>query len=209
MSTLESANVLRQICRSRVAGRHRRRLRRDRDSHQPASRRLRPEPDGPRPAQPSRAYRRKDCRHHRAVRDSAVEVGRLAQIPGVVVEGLYGAERWHDGNLATQQTPGRTSWRCASTCRHWWPAHRRPPGLDRGQETVARRPCPPDRRPRRRPGAPCASRLAPRSASHGMEVRPGAEVLEICIPGIDKASAVRRLVNDAHRGPALHRGRRR
>ena len=34
---------------------------------------------------------------------------------------------------------------------------------------------------------------------HGMEVRPGAEVLEICMPGIDKAGAVRRLVDDSTR----------
>ena len=36
---------------------------------------------------------------------SAVDVGGLAQIPGVVVEGMYGAERWHLGDLDTQPAP--------------------------------------------------------------------------------------------------------
>jgi trehalose 6-phosphate phosphatase len=31
---------------------------------------------------------------------------------------------------------------------------------------------------------------------HGMDVRPGAQVLEVCTPGIDKAGAVWRLVDD-------------
>src|SRR6185436_15042584 len=36
---------------------------------------------------------------------TAVDVGGLADIPGVTVEGMYGAERWHDGQLDSPATP--------------------------------------------------------------------------------------------------------
>ena len=34
------------------------------------------------------------------------------------------------------------------------------------------------------------------AAAAGLGVRPGKEVLEICIPGIDKGTAIRELIND-------------
>jgi|KBSSwiStaDraftv2_1062776.scaffolds.fasta_scaffold351864_2 trehalose 6-phosphate phosphatase len=126
---------------------------------------------------------------------SAVEVGRLAQIPGVVVEGLYGAERWHDGNLATRQTPEGVLAlrvdlpplvaRLVADPQVWIE--------DKRLSLVVHA------RLTKDPDAVLGTLREPISKlarEHGMEVRPGAEVLEICIPGIDKASAVRRLVND-------------
>lgn len=129
---------------------------------------------------------------------TAVDVGGLAQIPGVVVEGMYGAERWHRGNLETPATPEHMSALRAELSdlvalliddpRVWIEdkrlslvVHARLTSDADEVLAILREP---------------VSALA---HDHGMEVRPGAQVLEICTPGIDKAGALRRLVNDATR----------
>jgi trehalose 6-phosphate phosphatase len=126
---------------------------------------------------------------------SAVEVGGLARIPGVVVEGLYGAEHWHDGNLSTQPTPDSIK-----TLRVVLPplvaqlvADRQVWIEDKRLSLVVHARLTDD------PAAVLDALRAPISnlaREHGMEVRPGAEVLEICSPGTDKAIAVWRLVNE-------------
>jgi trehalose 6-phosphate phosphatase len=127
---------------------------------------------------------------------TAVHVGGLAQIPGVIVEGMHGAERWHRGRLDTPATPEAM------------PALR-----DELSDLVARLIADPHvwiedkrlslvvhARLTDDPEGVLATLRGPVTAlarDHGMEVRPGAQVLEICVPGIDKAGAVSRLVDDA------------
>jgi trehalose 6-phosphate phosphatase len=129
---------------------------------------------------------------------SAVDVGGLARIPGVVVEGMYGAERWHQGDLDTQPTPESMDALRVDLAQlvallvldpRVWIEDKRL------SLVVHARLCDdPDSvlRSLREP-------LIALAREHGMDVRAGAEVLEICIPGIDKAGAVWRLVEDATR----------
>lgn len=129
---------------------------------------------------------------------SAVEVGELAQIPGIVVEGMYGAERWHNGELHTQPAPDSMAAlrdelpllleRLVANPAVWIE--------DKRLSLVVHARLTDD------PDGVLAALHEPVSAlarDHGMEVRPGAEVLEMCMPGIDKAGAVWRLVDDSTR----------
>jgi trehalose 6-phosphate phosphatase len=126
---------------------------------------------------------------------SAVDVGKLAQVPGIVVEGLYGAESWHNGSLTTRPTPENMQAlrvvlpnmveRLVADPRVWIE--------DKRLSLVVHA------RLTDNPDTVLDTLREPVDAlarEHGMEVRPGAEVLEICIPGIDKASAIWRLVDD-------------
>lgn len=208
MSILEPAEErLAKHRRSRVPRRHCRRPRRHSQAHPPASLRLDPQPDGSRPAQPSRAYRSKDRSHHRA--GPRRRRWTSARSHGYRDRGCKGpatARSWQDGNLTTKPTPkGMQTLRIEPP-----PLAARllaDPCVDRGQETVARRPCP----PRRRPDATLNTlreQINALAREHGMELRPGAEILEICTPGIDKTSAVWRLIDDEAQA-LLYIGRRR
>jgi trehalose 6-phosphate phosphatase len=129
---------------------------------------------------------------------SAVAVGGLARIPGVVVEGMYGAERWHQGDLDTQPTPESMD-ALRVELAHLVARLVLDPQVwieDKRLSLVVHARLSND------PDAVLDTLVEPVTAlarDHGMDVRPGAEVLEICIPGIDKAGAVWRLVDDATR----------
>jgi trehalose 6-phosphate phosphatase len=127
---------------------------------------------------------------------SAMDVGGLARIPRIVVEGMHGAERWQRGHLDTPPAPaGMDALRCeleqlvtrlAGDPQVWIEdkrlslvVHARLTSDPDAVLDILREP---------------VSTLVQR---HGMEVRPGAEVLEICLPGIDKGGAVWRVVDDA------------
>jgi len=129
---------------------------------------------------------------------SAVDVGELARVPGIVVEGLYGAERWHNGELRTQPTPDSIVAmrdelplllkRLAADPAVWIE--------DKRLSLVVHTRLTDD------PDGALAALHQPVSAlarAHGMEVRRGAEVLELVLPGIDKSGAVWRLVDDSTR----------
>lgn len=129
---------------------------------------------------------------------SALEAGGLARIPGIVVEGMYGAERWHRGELTTRAAPaGIDALRDQLppliarlvADPHVWIEDKRLSLVVHARLTDD-------------PAGVLAALLAPLRAlveTHGMELRPGAEVLEVCSPGIDKAGAVWRLVDDSTR----------
>ncbi len=124
---------------------------------------------------------------------SLLHVSGFAAVPGIVVYGTHGAERWQAGTLRTAAAPPGLDELRASL-----------PGLlagigpdlwleDKSLSLVvhARLTDDPDRM--------LAMLHAPverAAAAAGLVVRPGREVLEICIPGIDKGTAIRELVSE-------------
>ncbi len=124
---------------------------------------------------------------------SLLRVSGFGAIPGIVIYGTHGAERWHAGELrAATPPPGLDELRLSL------------PGLltsvgpdlwieDKGLSLVihARLTAEPERvlEMLRAPAGEAA-------AAAGLGTRPGKEVLEICIPGIDKGTAIRELVSD-------------
>ena len=124
---------------------------------------------------------------------SLLRVSRFAAIPGIVIYGTHGAERWHAGHLRAPAPPAGLAELRVSL-----------PGLlasigpdlwleDKGLSLVihARLSADPDRvlEMLRTPVGEAA-------AAAGLGVRPGKEVLEICIPGLDKGAAIRELLGD-------------
>ncbi|TAM82327.1 MAG: trehalose-phosphatase [Jatrophihabitans sp.] len=124
---------------------------------------------------------------------TAVRLSGLAGVPGLVVAGLYGAELWRAGELTGAAAPAPIA-----TLRARLPATvAADPALwieDKGLSLVvhARRAADPD-------GAlavvePAVTQLA---AALGLEVHHGRAVLEVRLPGYDKARALRRLLEQA------------
>jgi trehalose 6-phosphate phosphatase len=122
---------------------------------------------------------------------SLLRVSSFGTVPGIVIYGTHGAERWQAGELRTPAPPaGLRELRLSlpTLCR----AH--DPGIwieDKGLSLVihARLTAEPERllEMLRAP----VDKLA---AAAGLGVRPGKEVLEVCIPGIDKGTAIAELI---------------
>jgi trehalose 6-phosphate phosphatase len=114
-----------------------------------------------------------------------VELGGLAGVPGLVVQGQYGAERWEGGRLtAPEPLPGVQRLRAAL------PDLLAPEGghlEDKGLSLVVhtrRAPDPSGALERLRPVLTCLA------AEHGLEAHPGRLVVELRPPGHDKAGAL-------------------
>jgi len=122
---------------------------------------------------------------------SLLRVSSFATVPGIVIYGTHGAERWQAGEIRTPVPPaGLRELRLSlpTLCR----AH--DPDIwieDKGLSLVihARLTAEPERllEMLRAP----VDKLA---AAAGLGVRPGKEVLEVCIPGIDKGTAIAELI---------------
>jgi trehalose 6-phosphate phosphatase len=130
-------------------------------------------------------------------RDAAtvIRLGALDEVPGIVVAGLYGIETWQDGSLVTPDTPD-----AIDTLRKRLP------------EVLARAGADPDlwiedKRlslvvHARRAADPEAALdtvrddVAELAGELELEVHPGRDVLELRLPGYDKAGALRRLAAD-------------
>jgi trehalose-phosphatase len=124
---------------------------------------------------------------------TVLRLGGLDAVPGLVVAGLYGMETWRDGTLSTPDTP-----EAIDRLRD-----RLPGVLERGDPDVwledkrlslvvhARKAADPD-------AALAALRepVATLAAELGFEVHPGSDVLELRLPGYDKAGALARLAAD-------------
>jgi trehalose 6-phosphate phosphatase len=135
---------------------------------------------------------------------SLLRVSGFGDIPGIVIYGTHGAERWEAGTLrAATPPPGLQDLRdrlpglLAETVRD--------PDLwveDKGLSLVvhARLTTRPEAVLERLRGP--VSRVA---AAAGLEVRPGKEVLEICVPGLDKGTVLRELLG-ADTAAALYAG---
>jgi trehalose 6-phosphate phosphatase len=129
---------------------------------------------------------------------TVVRLGGLDRIPGVRVAGLYGLETWHDGELDTPPQPPELE-----TLRARLPdtlaEHGADPAVwieDKGLSLVVHAQRAAD------PPAALAALGAPLrqlAGELGLEVHPGRAVLELRLPGYDKAGAVRRLAGE-HRG---------
>src|SRR5580692_10200309 len=122
---------------------------------------------------------------------SLLRVSSFGAIPGIVIYGTHGAERWQAGELRTPAPPpGLRELRlslpglCGAHDPDIWIE-------DKGLSLVihTRLTAEPDRLLEML-HAP-VGKLA---ATAGLGVRPGKEVLEICIPGIDKGTAIRELI---------------
>ena len=124
---------------------------------------------------------------------SLLQVSHFGAIPGIVIYGTHGAERWHAGHLRAPAPPAGLGELRVSL-----------PGLlasvgpdlwleDKGLSLVihARLTPDPDRilEVLRTP-------VGEAVAAAGLGVRPGKEVLEICVPGLDKGAAIRELLGD-------------
>jgi trehalose 6-phosphate phosphatase len=134
-----------------------------------------------------------------------VELGGLAAVPGLVVEGQYGAERWVAGELTTPEEPA-----AVTAARAELPAVLAAAGADPGvwveDKRLAlvvhtRKAAAPDAELVRL--APAVRSLAERS---GLEMHPGKMVLELRPPGFDKGGVLRRLVDVAAPGAVLFAG---
>jgi trehalose 6-phosphate phosphatase len=114
-------------------------------------------------------------------------------IPGIIIYGIHGAQRWQAGQLRAPAPPAGLGELRLSL-----------PGLlasiepdlwleDKGLSLVIHARLTPD------PDRFLAILRAPvgeAAAAAGLGVRPGKEVLEICIPGLDKGTAIRELLSD-------------
>jgi trehalose 6-phosphate phosphatase len=122
---------------------------------------------------------------------TVVGLGGLDGVPGIVVEGLYGAERWHDGDLTTLPEPDELHRLraelpavVAAGDPQLWIEDKRLSLVVHGRkatdpeaalDTV------------RGPVTDLGERL-------GLDVHPGRGVLELRLPGYDKGDTLRRLV---------------
>jgi len=132
---------------------------------------------------------------------TVVRLGGLERVPGIVVAGLYGLETWQDGELTTPDAPPELD-----VLRTRLPDAIAAGGPDTWIE---------DKRLSlvvhfRRAADPQAAADAVREPvtelgrELGFEIHPGSNVLELRLPGYDKAGALRRLLGD--RRAALYLG---
>ncbi len=124
---------------------------------------------------------------------SLLRVSGFGGVPGIVIYGTHGAERWQAGTLRTAAAPpGLDELRLslpgllASAGPDLWLEDKKLSLVIHARLTAD-----PDRvlEMLRAPVEAAAT-------AAGLGVRPGKEVLEICIPGIDKGTAIRELMND-------------
>jgi trehalose 6-phosphate phosphatase len=124
---------------------------------------------------------------------SLLRLSGFADIPGLIVYGTHGAERWEAGELRVPEVPPGLD-----GLRQDLPALlaglTQEPDLwieDKELSLVVHARLTPD------PDAVLGKLAAPvreAAAAAGLGVRPGKEVLEVCIPGIDKGTAIRELL---------------
>ena len=123
---------------------------------------------------------------------TVVGLGGLDSVPGVIVEGLYGAEQWQDGRLTTLPEPD-TLRRLreqlppivATGDPRLWVEDKRLSLVVHGrQATDPEAALDPVREP--------VTRLGDQL---GLDVHPGRGVIELRLPGYDKGTALRRLVD--------------
>jgi trehalose 6-phosphate phosphatase len=122
---------------------------------------------------------------------TALDLGGLQVIPNVIVSGLHGAETWQQGRLRSRdEPPGLAVLReslpplLRETADGVWLEDKR-----LSLVVHARQAADPDR-----VLAELGDRLPPLVTEQGLELHPGKLVLEIRIPGLSKATALRQLL---------------
>ncbi len=121
---------------------------------------------------------------------TVLRLGGLASVPGLTVAGIYGVETWTDGALRTPDTPP-----AMTALQRRLPAalHGADPAIwieDKRLSLVVHA------RQAADPAAALATisdRVRALGAELGLEVHPGSDVLELRLPGYDKAQALARL----------------
>jgi trehalose 6-phosphate phosphatase len=124
---------------------------------------------------------------------TVVRLGGLDRVHGLVVAGLYGIETWQDGELTTPDTPEPIE-----------ALRKRLPEVLQGADpdlwiedkrlslvVHARKASDPDAAL-----APLRPRVQELADELGLEMHPGRDVLELRLPGFDKAGAIDRLAGD-------------
>ena len=124
---------------------------------------------------------------------SLLRVSHFDAIPGIVIYGTHGAQRWQAGRLRAPAPPAGLDELRVSLPSLVASAG---PGLwleDKGLSLVihARLTAEPERVLEK-----LRAPVGEAAAAAGLGVRPGKEVLEICIPGLDKGTALRELLSD-------------
>jgi trehalose 6-phosphate phosphatase len=133
---------------------------------------------------------------------TAIRLGELDRIPGVIVSGLHGAQLWRDGRLDSRsEPPGMTEVRLAlpSLIGRLEPDARIE---DKGLSIVVHT------RPARDPAAALdrlAGPVTELAARNGLDVVSGKFVLEIRIPDLSKADALQALLTPHYRA-AIYAG---
>src|SRR5215831_14409708 len=135
----------------------------------------------------------------------AVELGGFGGIPGLIVLGHYGGERWQDGELTAPPPPPGVE-----AARGLLPGVLADAGAaegvwveDKGSALAVH-----TRRAADPAGALTALRgpLAGLAADVGLAVEPGRLVIELRPPGMDKGAALTGLVAERKAGPVLFAG---
>jgi trehalose 6-phosphate phosphatase len=127
---------------------------------------------------------------------TVLDLSGLARVPGLIVEGVYGAERWRAGTLSTPDTPSRIE-RLRTQLPAVLQAARANPAVwieDKRLSLVVHG------RKAADPEGALAALQAPVAAlarDLGFEVHPGRGVIELRLPGFDKGAALGRLVADS------------
>ena len=137
-------------------------------------------------------------------RDAAtvVRLSALGDLPGLDVEGIYGAQRWHDGRVDSVDEPAEMT----HLRERLPPVVEAAPGVwieDKGLSLVVHA------RRAEDPAAAIEALRAPVTAlagELGLEVHPGRDVLELRLPGYDKGGALTRLVDRYQPGAVLYVG---
>jgi len=135
----------------------------------------------------------------------AVELGGLDAVPGLVVEGQYGAERWEAGELTTpadppsvlaakQTLPGALA--AAGADPAVWVEDKRLALVVHTRQTAD-----PDAELVKL--TPAVTAVA---QAHGLEPHPGKLVVELRPPGFDKGGVLRRLAAGRHSSAVLFAG---
>lgn len=122
-----------------------------------------------------------------------IDVGRLDRVPRLLVEGIYGAQRWADGHLDTVSEPAAMRAARAELPITLDAAGDAAAGVrieDKGLSLVVHA------RGTARPEAldAIAGPVGDLARRLGLELHRGRQVLELRLPGHDKATALRRVV---------------
>jgi trehalose 6-phosphate phosphatase len=127
--------------------------------------------------------------------DTLLRISGFETVPGLVIYGLHGVERWENGRLRAPATPSGIGELRASLPKIIADVAGDPAIWIEDKELSlvvhTRLTAEPDRLAEllRAPVTEAATAV-------GLEVRPGKEVLEIVIPGTDKGTAIRELITD-------------
>lgn len=126
---------------------------------------------------------------------SLLRVSRFDAVPGIVIYGLHGVERWENGQLrAPAPPPGILELRLSLPKLVTSIAHDAAIWIEDKELSLVihtRLTAEPDRLLQ-----VLHAPVAEAAAAAGLEARPGKEVLEICIPGTDKGTVIRELISD-------------